>query len=131
MTPYLQCGDIALYKPFKDRLSEAIESWKYGTELSYTKDGNPRQPPDDTVAKWARRAWNGLSPVNVKVGLEREGLTKRVNDWFLARHDLYSKKFVEQFEKACTDHNGMGEEAVASSANEDAWLDDESMMIDD
>ena len=54
MTPYLQCGDIALYKGFKDKLSDAIEAWKHSKEVSYTKSGNPRQPSDDTVAKIGR-----------------------------------------------------------------------------
>ncbi|KAG2790400.1 hypothetical protein PC129_g6870 [Phytophthora cactorum] len=49
LTPYLQAGDIGIYKSFKDLLYMEINTWKESDQVEYTRFGNPRMPSVDTV----------------------------------------------------------------------------------
>ena len=40
-TPYLQAGDIGIFRELKDKLSVAIEAWKNSDSIEYTCGGNP------------------------------------------------------------------------------------------
>ncbi|KAG4030847.1 hypothetical protein PC123_g28984 [Phytophthora cactorum] len=44
LTPYLQAGDIGIYKTFKDLLSMEINAWKENDKVEYTRFSNPRMP---------------------------------------------------------------------------------------
>ena len=35
-TPYLQAGDIGIFRELKDNLSKIIEAWKNSEEVTYT-----------------------------------------------------------------------------------------------
>ena len=52
LTPYLQAGDIKIYKSFKDCLSSVIDDWKRSDRVQYTKNGNPRPPSVEEVVAW-------------------------------------------------------------------------------
>jgi hypothetical protein len=36
LTPYLQAGDIGIYREFKDKLSNLIDRWKKSDGVQYT-----------------------------------------------------------------------------------------------
>ncbi len=36
LTPYLQAGDIGIYREFKDKLSDLIDRWKNSYGVQYT-----------------------------------------------------------------------------------------------
>ncbi|RAW21076.1 hypothetical protein PC110_g22481 [Phytophthora cactorum] len=41
LTPYLQAGDVGIYKSFKDRMTGLITAWKESNAVTYTRGGNP------------------------------------------------------------------------------------------
>ncbi|KAG2795274.1 hypothetical protein PC113_g25291 [Phytophthora cactorum] len=47
LTPYLQAGDIGIYKTFKDLLYMEINAWKESDKVEYTRFSNPRMPSVD------------------------------------------------------------------------------------
>lgn len=57
LTPYLQAGDIWIYKSFKDQLSTIINDWKRSDAISFTRGENPRPPTVEIVADWVSTAW--------------------------------------------------------------------------
>ncbi|GMF40927.1 unnamed protein product [Phytophthora lilii] len=57
LTPYLQAGDVGIYKSFKDNLSQLIDDWKCSDKVTYTTGGNPRPPELALVSSWVARAW--------------------------------------------------------------------------
>ena len=56
-TPYLQAGDIGIYRELKDRPSATIEAWKHSNNVQYTKGGNPKAPSHSIVNSWFQDAW--------------------------------------------------------------------------
>ncbi|OWZ11294.1 Pogo transposable element [Phytophthora megakarya] len=56
LTPYLQAGDVGIYKLFKDNIS-MLNEWKRSDKVSYTQAGNPRAPDISQVAPWVLQAW--------------------------------------------------------------------------
>ncbi|ETN19840.1 hypothetical protein PPTG_02976 [Phytophthora nicotianae INRA-310] len=66
LTPYLQAGDVGIYKPFKDNLCKIINEWKHSD-----------QTPDSVVAK------------SVSIC----GFSDDPTSWHIARHDVYGTKF--------------------------------------
>ncbi|ETN17294.1 hypothetical protein PPTG_05128 [Phytophthora nicotianae INRA-310] len=52
LTPYLQAGDIGIYKVFKDKLSSVLGEWKRSDNVEYPPRGNPRPPSVETVCNW-------------------------------------------------------------------------------
>ena len=49
MAPYLQAGDIGIYKAFKDSISVLIDTWANSNEVEYTKGGKPKPPKQDCI----------------------------------------------------------------------------------
>ncbi|KAG3009143.1 hypothetical protein PC119_g14004 [Phytophthora cactorum] len=47
LTPYLQAGDIGIYKTFKDLLYMEINAWKESDKVEYTRFSNPRMSSVD------------------------------------------------------------------------------------
>ncbi|KAJ0407213.1 hypothetical protein ATCC90586_004525 [Pythium insidiosum] len=50
LTPYLQAGDIGIYRHFKDLLCASIDEWKDSDQAQYTRGGNPKPPEANTTA---------------------------------------------------------------------------------
>ncbi|GMF64688.1 unnamed protein product [Phytophthora lilii] len=94
LTPYLQAGDIAIYRSFKDILCAEINIWKESDQVSYTKFGNPRPPAVDVVCGWVRRAWRETDTNAVLNSIAAAGFSDNVYDWHIARHDVYGEKFT-------------------------------------
>ena len=60
LTPYVQAGDIGIYKSFKDKMSGYIDAWKSSDRVSYTRNGNPRPPAIEEVTGWVQQAWRDV-----------------------------------------------------------------------
>ena len=57
LTPYVQAGDLGIYKSFKDKLSPIIADWKISDQVERTRSGNPKPPKEDTICNWILEAW--------------------------------------------------------------------------
>jgi hypothetical protein len=91
LTPYLQAGDIAIYRSFKDIPSAEINVWKESDQVSYTKFDNPRPPDVKVVCEWVRRAWRETDPAAVTNSISAAGFSDNVYDWHIARHYVYGE----------------------------------------
>ncbi|GMF42610.1 unnamed protein product [Phytophthora lilii] len=98
LTPYLQAGDIGIYKSFKDLLYMEINAWKESDKVEYTRFGNPRMPSVGTVCQWIRSAWRDTDSSTVKNSVAAAGFAENWMDWHIARHDVYGAQFREQWE---------------------------------
>jgi len=65
LTPYLQAGNIGIFKEFKDFVSSRINSWKVSSEIEFTKNGNPKPPRISIVNSWVRNSWNAVSSAKI------------------------------------------------------------------
>ncbi|KAG2770811.1 hypothetical protein PC112_g25407 [Phytophthora cactorum] len=77
LTPYLQAGDIGIYKTFKDLLYMEINAWKESDKVEYTRFSNPRMPSVDG---------------------SRRRFADHCMDWHVARYDVYEDRFREKWE---------------------------------
>ena len=66
LTAYLQAADVLLFKPYKAHLSSIINEWKLSGKVTFTKDGNPRKPDDDTVIEWVYQSLSLITEDQVK-----------------------------------------------------------------
>ena len=48
-TPYLQAGDIGIYRELKDNMFKLIDAWKKSDDVEYTARFNPNPPRDEIV----------------------------------------------------------------------------------
>lgn len=97
MTPYLQAGDIGIYKSFKDNMSILIDAWKNSGTVQYTSKGNPRPPSVEVVSDWVRQAWRLVPAEVVNRSIARAGLVDEYTEWQIARHDVYGERFVTEW----------------------------------
>ena len=88
MTPYLQAGDIGIYKEFKDLLSPIIDAWKKSDSIEYTKAGNPKQPKNEIVRTWVKDAWRAISNDTIKMSIRIAGFSENCEDWHIWKHDV-------------------------------------------
>eukprot|EP00644_Phytophthora_capsici_P014948 jgi/Phyca11/20524/fgenesh1_pg.PHYCAscaffold_65_\ len=88
LTPYVQVGDIGIYKSFKDKLSVTIDEWKSSDRVVYTKEGNPKQPPVEDV-QWVQTAWKAVPDDVVRRSVAAAGFSPIYEDWHISRHDVY------------------------------------------
>ena len=122
-TPYLQAGDIGIFRILKDNLSETINAWKVSDAVEYTRAGNPKAPSHQVVEGWFRDAWRAVSPDNIKRSVESAGFHPCPTQWHVAKHDVYGQKFLNAWEAA------VGTEVNQEMLEIDTQLDD--MTIDD
>eukprot|EP00644_Phytophthora_capsici_P018216 jgi/Phyca11/20616/fgenesh1_pg.PHYCAscaffold_68_\ len=93
MTPYLQAGDIGIYKSFKDHISPIIDAWKSSDQVEYTSGGNPKPPAHETVARWVESAWKAVPQEVVEKSILGAGFSDNFEDCHISRHDVYSEQF--------------------------------------
>ncbi|GMF38943.1 unnamed protein product [Phytophthora fragariaefolia] len=79
-TPYVQAGDIGIYKSFKDKLSPIIDSWKKSDAVLYTLGGNPKPPSVETVMNWVNVAWRDVPADVVERSVTAAGFFPRFGD---------------------------------------------------
>ncbi|GMF34023.1 unnamed protein product [Phytophthora lilii] len=99
LTPYVQAGDIGIYKSFKDKLSPIIDSWKKSDAVLYTRGGNPKPPSVETVANWVDVAWRDVPADVVERSVAAAGFSSRFGDWHVARHDVYGELFCSKWKE--------------------------------
>ena len=98
LTPYLQAGDVGIFKSFKDHLSIIIDEWKRSDQVSYTKAGNPRAPELARVASRVHTAWR-QTPVSVVMkSIQQSGFSNDSDSWFISKHDVYGASFRRKWE---------------------------------
>ncbi|OWZ21105.1 hypothetical protein PHMEG_0004400 [Phytophthora megakarya] len=98
LTPYLQAGDVGIYKSFKDSISKLIEQWKRSDKVTYTKAGNPRAPDISLVTSWVSQAWKETPVEVVEKSIKACGFGSNSSDWHIAKHDVYGSKFRAAWE---------------------------------
>lgn len=99
MTPYLQAGDIAVFRPFKDHLSKSIDEWKKSDAVQFTPAGNPKKPSREVVHGWVRDAWSNVSVETLKKGIAASGFSDDYKKWHITNHGIHGKSFKEAWEK--------------------------------
>ena len=95
MTPYLQAGDIGIYRELKDKVSNLIDHWKRSGDVEYTRGGNPKPPSDELVQSWVIDAWKGVSLDNIKNSIAAAGFNEDASQWHISKHDVYGEHFCE------------------------------------
>lgn len=108
LTPYLQAGDIGIYREFKDKVSSSINVWKYSDNLEYTRGGNPKPPSHQVVNMWVNNAWKELRQANIVNSVNSAGISQNLEDWHIAKHDIYGNQFREKYlevQSISTGHN--------------------------
>lgn len=103
MTPYLQAGDIGIYKSFKDNIAPLIDMWKRSDKVQYTKGGNPKPPSVDVVSSWVRDAWRAVPDHVIQMSIKRAGFVDDVGEWHISRHDVYGEGFRDAWRTASVD----------------------------
>ncbi|KAG2870900.1 hypothetical protein PC115_g20616 [Phytophthora cactorum] len=98
LTPYLQAGDIGIYKTFKDLLYMEINAWKESDKVEYTRFSNPRMPSVGVVCGWVKKAWRDTDCETVANSVAAAGFADHCMDWHVARHDVYGDRFREKWE---------------------------------
>jgi hypothetical protein len=99
LTPYLQAGDIGIYKSFKDNMSIQIDEWKRSDKVVYTRGGNPRPPSVEIVTDWIKKAWRETPDDVVFNSVQVAGFSLDHREWFISKHDVYGEKFVKAWEE--------------------------------
>ena len=99
MTPYLQAGDIAIYKAFKDQIGSLINEWKNSNMVEYTRGGNPKPPKENVVNEWVKIAWRAIPSETIQNSVNAAGFAFNHRNWHIAKHDIYGAKFIERWEE--------------------------------
>ncbi|KAJ0391268.1 hypothetical protein ATCC90586_012086 [Pythium insidiosum] len=89
---------IGIYKSFKDNIGPLIDAWKRSDQVQYTRGGNPKQPSIDVVTQWVRDAWRAVPNSVVATSITRAGFSVNVDEWHIARHDVYGAGFLSAWE---------------------------------
>ena len=124
-TPYLQAGDIGIFRILKDKLSEIINQWKTSDQVEYTRHGNPKAPSPEIVETWFRDAWSTVQDVNIKKSIDAAGFNTSAHHWHISKHDVYGEKFLEAWDKA------VEEEEAESQTILDIIDEMDDIVIDD
>jgi DDE superfamily endonuclease/Tc5 transposase DNA-binding domain len=95
LTPYLQAGDIGIYRQFKDLLCASIDSWKNSDDVQYTRGGNPRPPSEKTVCGWVAKAWKDTPQLAIDNSIVAAGFHSDPCQWHIWRHDVYGALFQQ------------------------------------
>ena len=123
LTPYLQAGDIGIFKSFKDSLSSVINEWKTSDRVTYTRGGNPRAPDVDEVVSWVSSTWRGVPDDVVLRSVNAAGFNDDYEEWHISKHDVYGSLFQTKWV------NREEEEPEEESADDDvAHLLDELIV---
>lgn len=94
LTPYLEAGDIGIYRSLKDLISEHINAWKQSDSVEYTKGGNPKPPSQQIVNSWVGESWRSVKEDTFKNSIAAAGFSTNHTDWHISKHDVYGQKFL-------------------------------------
>jgi hypothetical protein len=126
LTPYLQAGEIGIYKEFKGKLGNIINDWKSSDMVEYTRGGNPRPPPTEIVNRWVSDAWMAISGDNIKNSIGSAGFHEDYNSWHIAKHDVYGQQFKQHWtDTGDVEHSTDYFEEIGQDDDIDDTIDDE------
>ncbi|POM78314.1 Pogo transposable element with KRAB domainlike [Phytophthora palmivora] len=120
-TPYLQAGDIGIYKSFKDHMAPLIDEWKRSDRVQYTRGGYPRPPPAREVAAWVKKAWKSVPPDVVAKSIGEADFYDDYGEWHIAKHDVYGDAFCVEWILASMSESSR-EENTHPNAEEEAMM---------
>ncbi|GMF54577.1 unnamed protein product [Phytophthora fragariaefolia] len=132
LTAYIQAGDIGIYKVFKNLFSDLIDAWKRSDQVTYTRGGNPRPPPVETVCDWVKQACRDTPLFVVQNSIEAAGFRHGPQNWFMWDHDVNWRKFQrawtqhkeEESKSGDVEDDAQESDGVFNLAEEDCALDD-------
>ncbi|ETO63900.1 hypothetical protein F442_18288 [Phytophthora nicotianae P10297] len=93
LAPYLQAGDVGIFKSFKDKISVFINEWKRSVQVSYSRGGNPRTLSIAVVVSWVTTAWRQITDSIVQQSVGKCGFFANPSDWYISKHDVYGSQF--------------------------------------
>lgn len=123
LTPYVQAGDLGIYKSFKDKISPIIAHWKKSDQVQYTRGNNPKPPDVETICGWVLPAWQNVSSNVVLNSIKAAGFGNE-QDWMIYKHDIYG----EEFQRAWLNRN------IQNFPEIEEWneiLEDNHIILDD
>ncbi|KAG2790045.1 hypothetical protein Pcac1_g852 [Phytophthora cactorum] len=127
LMPYLQAGNIGIYKTFKDLLYMEINAWKESDKVEYTRFSNPRMPSVGVVCGWVKKAWRDTDCETVTNSVTAAGFAGHCMDWHIARHDVYGNRFREKWEasvEAEQDEGGFNLDELHDALDDIALIDE-------
>ena len=90
LTPYVQAGDLGVYKSFKDKMSPLIAPWKASGQAPLNRNGNPKPPSDETVCHWITSAWRLVNANVILNSIKAAGFSEEIK-WMIYKHDVYNR----------------------------------------
>ena len=125
LTPYLQAGDIGIYRQFKDLLCASIDAWKNSDTVEYTRAGNPKPPSEKTVCEWVVKAWKDTPQLVVDNSVAAAGFSSDPSQWHIWNHDVYGALFQEHWQAEADEEENEAVDTELSNALDDIELIDE------
>lgn len=126
LTPYVQSGDLGIFKCFKDCISPIIASWKASDAVQRTARGNPKPPTKETVCQWVIQAWRDVPEAVMTNSIIAAGFGNH-EDWMISKHDVYGQSFRAQWQNRhlyAPDENNEQNNQVQFEGDEDMVIDD-------
>lgn len=71
MTSQLQPLDVAVNKPFKDRVAKLYKEWLAKDDAAMTPTGRRKKAPLSEVATWVKDAWDDLPTEIIQTGFKK------------------------------------------------------------
>jgi hypothetical protein len=124
LTPYLQAGDIGIYRQFKDLLCASIDEWKNSDAVEYTRAGNPKPPSEKTVCEWVSKAWKETPQLAVENSIAAAGFHSDSSQWFIWRHDVYGAMFQRMWQELNQDIEEEVEDELANALDDIELVDE-------
>ncbi|GMF33087.1 unnamed protein product [Phytophthora lilii] len=76
-------------------------------QVEYTRNGNPRPPPVESVCVWVRQAWRDTPESVVLSSIETAGFDDDPSRWFIWNHDVYGWQFQRAWARSETESSGV------------------------
>ena len=125
LTPYLQAGDIGIYRQFKDLLCASIDEWKNSDAVEYTRGGNPRPPSEKTACEWVVQAWKNTPQLVIDNSIAAAGFSSDPARWHIWNHDVYGAIFQQQWTAEIDEEVSEDVDTELANALDDIELIDE------
>ena len=93
LTPYVQAGDLGIYKSFKDKISPIIAAWKISDKvLLRHEEVIQNLQKVDTIINWVAAAWNQVNESVILNSIKALGFGDET-EWHIYKHDVYGAAF--------------------------------------
>ena len=79
LTSILSPLDVAINKPFKDRMKEQWAEWMFSGKARKTAGGNLAKPDLQLVVKWVKEAWDSIPVEVVKKSFLKCGISNELD----------------------------------------------------